>query len=68
MKGAAKAFDHNALVHNIWTFALHHRIDLWVERVPSELNISDCPSRWDDRLMHSLGAKWVEPVFDHVYI
>ena len=66
-KGASRAFDHNALVHGIWSFTLKHRIDLWVERVPSEFNISDCPSRWDTRLMQQLGAHWVDPVLDDVF-
>ena len=46
-KGAARSFDHNALVHSMWCQALLQRFYLWVKRVPSDANIADAPSRFD---------------------
>ena len=63
VKGSAQASDHNEIVHEIWTYAFEHGIKLWIERVPSEDNISDCPSRQEYELMTALGATWCEPVF-----
>lgn len=68
VKGAARAPDHNSLVHAIWTHVLRQRIHLWIERVPSKDNISDCPSRFDYRLMNEIGAIWNEPVVDDLYL
>ena len=42
---ACQAFDHNLLVHEIWSMALRNHMALWVYRVPSEDNIADLPSR-----------------------
>ena len=39
--------DHNALIHCVWTQALLQRFRLWVQRVPTEDNLSDLPSRFD---------------------
>ena len=50
------------LVHEIWTHALRHRIHVWVERVPSDYNIADCPSRRSYHLLRKLGALWRKPV------
>jgi len=60
-KGTSKAFDHNALVHQIWTFALAHGIKLWVERVPTKENIADDPSRFHYKLLDDLKARWKQP-------
>ena len=43
--GAAKAWDHNMLVHTIWAEAVDNRTRLCFERVPSKDNIADSPSR-----------------------
>ena len=63
-RGSAKAADHNGIVHDIWTYAFAHRVQLWLVRVPSEQNISDSPSRGDHRLLSELGAQWRHPVWD----
>ena len=60
-KGSSKAWDHNRLVHQIWSLALAHRIKLWVERVPSEDNLADCPSRGSTQLLEELGAVFTAP-------
>ncbi len=63
-RGSAKVWDHNHLVHQIWTVAMTHSIKLWVERVPSKENLADCPSRGSDELLSELGATFVTPYMD----
>ena len=60
-KGSSKADDHNLLVHEIWTLALLHRMSLWVDRVPSDDNLADLPSREEYDLLHKMGAVWRKP-------
>ena len=67
-KGSARAFDHNALVHEIWSHALRHKIHLWIERVPSKFNISDSPSRFRYKILEDLRAKWRRPVLEDIYL
>ena len=67
-KGSARAFDHNALVHEIWSHALRHSIHLWIERVPSKFNISDSPSRFRYKILDDLNAKWRKPVMADIYL
>ena len=43
--GCAKSFDHNDLAHALWGKAAELQLRLWVERVPTEVNIADDPSR-----------------------
>ena len=61
-KGTTEAWDHNLLVHGVWLLAAKARIGLWVERVPTDDNISDDPSREAYALLESIGANWCEPV------
>ena len=61
---SSKADDHNCIVHDIWTFAFQHHVQLWLERVPSAQNISDSPSRGDHQLLSELGAQWRPPAWD----
>ena len=44
-KGTAKAWDHTCIVHAIWLQAARLHMELWVDRVPTEENIADLPSR-----------------------
>ena len=67
-KGSAKSFDQGCLVNAIWTHAVSNRSHLWIERVPSEENISDPPSREDYRLMRKLGIGWCQPVLSELYL
>ena len=67
-KGSARAFDHNALVHEIWSHALRHNFHLWVERVPSKFNIADSPSRFRYKILEDIKAKWRRPVLAEVYL
>ena len=63
-----KSFDHNALIHEIWSHAFQFRMHLWVERVPSKWNIADCPSRFKYNLMEGLEAVWRKPVLAELYL
>ena len=62
--GAAKAGEHNLIVHGIWLLALRRKMDLWIERVPTDDNVSDLPSRESYGLMEALSAVWVAPRLD----
>ena len=44
-KGSAKEFDQGALVHAIWKKLAQMRCGAWIERVPTQDNIADLPSR-----------------------
>ena len=57
-RGSAKAFDHNELIHEIWSLAMEAKIALWVERVPSKFNIADSPSRFEWQILEDLGRTW----------
>ena len=61
-KGGARSTDHNLLVHAIWPMAAKRGFGLWFERVPSDKNIADLPSREHYELLERLGATWVHPV------
>ena len=67
-KGSARAADHNRMVHEIWTLALVKQIKLWIERVPTEDNIADLPSRFKWQLMYDIRATWREPTLPDVHI
>ena len=38
-----------------------------IERVPSEYNLADLPSRKEYGLVQTLGAQWMEPVIAKLY-
>ena len=67
-KGSARAFDHNALVHEIWSHAFLNSIHLWIERVPSKFNISDSPSRFRYKILENLRARWCKPVMAALHL
>ena len=60
-KGAARSMDHNLLIHSVWHMSVRYGFAVWVERVPSSLNIADEPSREQYDTLRALGARWVEP-------
>jgi hypothetical protein len=61
-KGSSKEIDHNAIVHAAWLLAAENDFGLWFERVSSERNIADLPSREDYRMLREIGARWVQPI------
>ena len=67
-KGSSAAWDHNAMVHQIWTLALRHRMRLWIERVPSAFNLADLPSRNSNDLLMELGGTFMEPIMDETLL
>lgn len=60
-RGSAGSSDHNALVHGMWLLAAKYGFALWIERVSSEENIADEPSREEYATLEHLGATWVPP-------
>ena len=68
-KGSARSWDHCQVIHEIWTQALANHTYVWIERVPSEDNLSDLPSRGEYELVASeLGAQWREPVIANLFL
>ena len=59
-RGTAKSFDHCQILHEMWTHAAKCHMALWVQRVRTEDNIADLPSRIGDaqfRLLEGIGAE-----------
>ena len=68
LRGSAKSADHNSLVHGIWSAALIGKVGLWVERVATDDNLSDLPSREDFGLLQQIGAVWCKPrISEHIW-
>jgi len=67
-KGTAKAWDHCQIIHEIWTMALQSGIHLWLERVPTDDNVSDLPSRQEYSLLQEMGSVWREPVIASMFL
>ena len=60
--GTASCIDHNLLVYAVWLEAIRHGLALWFERVPSDDNIADEPSRnLFVTVENVLGAAYVPP-------
>ena len=67
-RGSSKREDHNLMVHAIWLMCARKDMTIWLERVPTDDNISDCPSRQDYRLLQQLGAVWAEPKMEKAFL
>ena len=68
-KGSAKSWDHCRIIHELWTQALRNHTYMWIERVPSEENISDLPSRGEYGLVaDELGMEWRAPVIAEFFL
>ena len=66
--GRAKCWDHCGLIHEIWSHCWANNTHMWIERVCSEDNISDLPSREEYELvMGGLEAEWRPPVVASLY-
>ena len=59
--GTARAADHNVIVAATWKAALTFGCSLWVERVPTDENIADLPSREEYRCLEALDALYLAP-------
>ena len=44
-RGTARCFDHAQLVHAQWLHAAKLRTQLWIQRVATDDNVADLPSR-----------------------
>ncbi len=44
-RGSSKQSDHNEMIHLIWRRFVCDKIGAWVERVPTDDNIADGPTR-----------------------
>ena len=62
-KGAAKNENANKAVHALWSLAALKHIGVWVDRVPTDANIADGPSREKYEVLEDvLQAEWVTPI------
>lgn len=66
-RGSCKRFDQGCLIHALWKRFLELEMAVWVERVPTQFNIADDPSREHYCLLNSLGAVPVRPVLEDVF-
>ena len=64
VSGHSKQDDLNEIIGTLWHTAAHRTIGYWNDWVPSELNLSDAPSRRDCKLMKQLGG--TEIILDFV--
>jgi len=64
VRGYSKISDSSAIVGEFWLTAAKLNADIYCDRVSSKSNLADPPSRLESSLLESLGAIWVEPVFD----
>ena len=61
-KASAKAGDHNAMVHWLWSWAFTEDVELSFARVPTDDNVADGPTRGKFGALIRLGATYVSPV------
>jgi hypothetical protein len=54
--GAARAEDHNRLVHAMWMATMKLNLAVWIDRVPTKENIADLPSREAYELLEKVGC------------
>ena len=66
-KGASRKFDHNCIVHCLWLVAAQYGIGLHIERVATDDNIADLPSRESYTVLANMGATWMEPCLEEVF-
>ena len=55
-RGSAASPDHDALVHWFWYIVYELRLTIHIDRVPTECNIADLPSREEYWLLRQIGA------------
>ena len=66
-RGTAVSHDHAQLVHGQWTHAAECGMSLWIQRVATDDNIADLPSRNEFRVLQQAGADYVQPVLRSRY-
>lgn len=63
-RGASRQFDYCRVIHCIWHFCAANGLRVWLERVPTKLNLSDLPSRELYGLLRAIGAVCVPARLD----
>ena len=66
-RGSARSYDHAQLVHAQWTFIAKAGIAVHVQRIASDDNIADLPSRGELQWMASRGVSEIEPKLAEVF-
>jgi hypothetical protein len=61
-RGSAKSTDHNRMVHWIWMWAFKAHSQLFTERVPTDDNVADGPSRGKFEALRRLSVNFVPPL------
>jgi hypothetical protein len=59
--GSARAWDHSRIVHCIWLAIARTCTRAWFERVPTDDNVADDPSREQYELLRLIGGQRCEP-------
>ena len=60
-KGSSVKWDHAQLVSAHWLLAAEARMAVYVQRVDTDDNIADLPSRGSFHILRRLGAMYVQP-------
>ena len=66
--GSARQFDHTCLTHALWKHLLHLNVEAQIQRVPTDDNLADLPSRGCYKFLQYLGIKRVKARLDQVYL
>ena len=67
-RGITREFDHCSLLHQMWVHIARLQIFVWVQRVPTDDNIADLPSRQQYAALEAIQAERREPTLDDVYL
>ena len=59
--GSAKVADHNRLVHAMWLLAAENDVGMFVDRVSTNENVSDYPSRGSFTVLKAINASRRKP-------
>ena len=54
--GGARCADHNEIVHRVWGLCYECCMNPWFDRVPTDDNVSDGPTRSDFSVVDALGC------------
>ena len=63
VEGYSPKTDSSSIVGSFWLMAAQLKASIYIDRVESESNLSDGPSRFEFDLIQSLGGVWGPPNF-----
>ena len=66
-KGTARRYDHAQLVHAQWMHVAMMGMRLWIQRVATDDNLADLPSRGEFRQLWNSGAREWKPRMEAFY-